>query len=376
MDTSKIKQLINLTNRKLKDKVKDIKAQLPEEDRHVITYSKNFTLSVSNYCINQCGYCFYNNKVPKLNNEANVILLNINHMKNLIQKAQHYNCKEALIMSGECPEIFPEVKKELEKYNYSDFVAFIKDICNYLLDTKILPHSNLGYLPYNDLKILKKYNASMGLMLESTSMKLFEKGGVHEKSKGKLPEKRLEHIRNAGKLKIPFTTGLLLGIGETIKDIIKDLYLIMEINNEYGHIQEVIIQNFVKKHNIPYQPKKSISIEKMLKVVGIAKIIFENEISIQVPPNLIVGFEKDFIDMGIDDFGGISPITLDYINPENLWPQIEDLYKICKEKGYNLKERLPIYEEFIKKEGFCSENIKKIIDNIILDDRHSAYSKY
>ncbi|MFW9899957.1 MAG: 7,8-didemethyl-8-hydroxy-5-deazariboflavin synthase subunit CofG [Candidatus Thorarchaeota archaeon] len=372
MDTKKIKQLLSLNNKKLKKKVKDIKALLPEEDRYVITYSKNFTLSLSNYCINQCGYCFYNNKVPKLGSEENVVLLSINQIGNLIKKAQHYNCKEALIMSGECPESFPEVKKELEKFDYSNFVEFVKDVCIYLLNFKILPHTNLGYLSYNELRKLKTYNASMGLMLESTSMKLFEKGGVHENSPGKLPEKRLEHIRNAGKLKIPFTTGLLLGIGETINEIIEDLCLIKEINNEYGHIQEIIIQNFVKKQNIPYQPKKSISIEEMLKVVGLAKIILENDISIQVPPNLIAGFEKEFIDMGIDDFGGISPFTLDYINPDNQWPQIEDLFKICKEKGYNLKERLPIYEKFINKEGFCSENIKKIINNINLDDRYSA----
>ncbi|MFX1569388.1 MAG: 7,8-didemethyl-8-hydroxy-5-deazariboflavin synthase subunit CofG [Promethearchaeota archaeon] len=372
MDPKKIKQLISLNNKNLKKKVKDIKDLLPVEDRYVITYSKNFTLSLSNYCINQCGYCFYNNKVPKLHSEENVALLSINQIGNLVKKAQHFNCKEALIMSGECPESFPEVKKELEKHNYSHFIEFVKCVCNYLLDYNILPHTNLGYLSYNELKKLKKYNASMGLMLESTSMRLFEKGGVHENSPGKLPEKRVNHIRNAGKLQIPFTTGLLLGIGENIKENIEDLYLIKEINSEYGHIQEVIIQNFVKKQNIPYQPKSSISIEKMLKIVGLAKIILENEISIQVPPNLIAGFEKEFIDMGIDDFGGISPFSLDFINPDNQWPQIEDLFRICKEKGYDLKERLPIYEKFIKKEGFCSKNIKKIINNINLDDRYSA----
>ncbi len=372
MIEKKIKQLISLTIKKLSIKVKDIKDQLPEEDRYVITYSKNFTLSLSTYCINQCGYCFYNYKIPKLNSESNVILLSNEHMVNLIQKALQNECKEALIMSGERPGSFLEVKKELEKRKCSDFIEFVKDISTYLLDFNILPHTNLGYLTYNEIKNLKKYNASMGLMLESTSMKLFEKGEVHEHSPGKLPKKRIEHINNAGKLKIPFTTGLLLGIGESIEDIIGDLYLIKEINDKYGHIQEVIIQNFINKKNIPYQPKKSITLEDMLKIVGFARIIFENDIAIQVPPNLITGFEREFIDMGIDDFGGISPFTLDFINPENQWPQIDDLYKICKEKGYNLKERLPIYSKFIKKESFCPENIKKVIDNINLDDKYSV----
>lgn len=364
----KIKQLKSLNLKRLREKVNDIKAELPDEERNVITYSKNFTLSLSNYCVNQCGYCFYNYKIPKQYDENNIILLNNEQIETFIQNALQFNCKEALIMSGERPESFLEVKKELEKRNFSNFLEFVKDLCTKLLDLNILPHINLGFLTYDEIKELKKYNASMGLMLESTSLKLFKKGGVHEFSPGKMPKKRVQHIRNTGRLKIPFTTGLLVGIGETIEDVIEDLHLIKNIHNKYGHIQEVIIQNFVKKEGIPYQPKKPITIEDLLRITGIARIIFENEIAIQVPPNLINGFEKQFIDMGVDDFGGISPFTLDYINPENKWPQIDDLNKLCKDNGYILKERLPIYNTFIHKEGFCSENIKKIINNINLDE--------
>ncbi|MFX1463778.1 MAG: 7,8-didemethyl-8-hydroxy-5-deazariboflavin synthase subunit CofG [Promethearchaeota archaeon] len=367
MSEYNIKQLIGLTNKHLREKVKEIKAPLSHRKRNTITYSKNFTLSLSNFCINQCGYCFYNYKIPKLSGEDNVILKAKEQIETIIQKAIQYDCKEALVMSGELPGNFIEVKKELEKRGYSDFILYVMEICKHLLEFNVLPHTNLGFLTYDEMKKLKEINASMGLMLESTSMRLFEKGKVHEHSPGKLPAKRIEQISNAGKLKIPFTTGLLIGIGEKIEDIIKDLHLIKNIHNKYGHIQEVIIQNFVKKQGIPYQPKKPISIEKMLKITGIARIIFENEIAIQVPPNLIRGFEKHFIDIGIDDFGGISPITLDYINPENKWPQIDDLKKICIDNGYFLKERLPIYDKFINKEGFCSENIKKIIDNINLN---------
>jgi len=364
----KINHLKSLNLKRLREKVKDIKAQLPERERKKITYSKNFTLSLSNYCVNQCGYCFYHYKIPKQNDEYNLVLLSNKQIEGFIQKGLQFNCKEALIMSGERPGSFLEVKKELEKRNYSNFIEFVKNLCKKLLDLNILPHTNLGFLTYEEMKELKRYNASMGLMLESTSMKLFKKGGVHEHSPGKIPKKRLQHIRNAGKLKIPFTTGLLVGIGERIEDIIEDLYLIKNISNEYGHIQEVIIQNFVKKEGIPYKPKNPLAIEDMLRIAGIARIVLENEIAIQVPPNLINGYEKYFIDMGIDDFGGISPFTIDYINPENTWPQIEKLNKICKDEGYNLQERLPIYNNFIHKEGFCSENIKKIIDNINLDD--------
>ncbi len=367
MRVNNIKQLKNLTIKKINKKVKDIKAQLSEEERNIITYSRNFTLSLSNYCINQCGYCFYNYKIPKIQGEGNVILLSSEQMTALIQKGLDYNCKEVLLMSGERPDKFLEVKSELENRNYSDFIEFVKDICTSLLDFNLLPHTNIGLLNYDDMKELKNYNASMGLMLESTNMKLFEKGSVHENSPSKLPTKRIEHINNAGKLKIPFTTGLLLGIGESIEDRIKDLYLIKDIHKKYGHIQEVILQNFVNKEGVPYQPKNPISIDEILRTIGIAKIIFENEIPVQVPPNLVNGFEKVFIDMGIDDFGGISPFTLDYINPEKKWPQIDKLKNICENMGYTLRERLPIYEKFINKNEFLPENIKKTIDNINLN---------
>ena len=341
---------------------------MPVSKRNSITYSKNFTLSLSNYCQNQCGYCFYNYRIPKPNGMGNVILLKKENMLKIIEKAIHFNCKESLIMSGEKPDIFPEVKEELIKRNYNSYIEFVKDISKNLLELNILPHTNIGLLTLEEMEQLKNYNASMGLMIESTCIELFKRGNVHEKSPEKIPENRIEHIKNAGILKIPFTTGLLLGIGENLEDRIKDLYLIKKIHSTYGHIQEVIIQNFVNKNGIPYQPKKSLTIKDFLRIVGIAKIILKNEIAIQVPPNLILGYEKDFIDMGIDDFGGISPITLDYINPNNLWPQISDLRKICESKGYKLKERLAIYDNFIEKKDFCPESIKKTIDNINIDD--------
>ena len=373
IEPEKIDYFKNLTIKELKKKIEDIKEELPKEERKLITFSKNFTLSLSNYCQNQCGYCFYNYKLPKFDSDENVILISNDKIINLVQKAIQFNCKEALLMSGERPDSFQEVNNELRNRNCTDFIQFIIDICTYLLDFNLLPHTNIGVLNYDELKQLKEYNASMGLMVESTSMELFKKGRVHELSPGKLPKKRIKHIKNAGKLKIPFTTGLLLGIGENFEDRIRDLFLIKEIHEEYGHIQEVIIQNFEYKQGIKYNPQEPFSIQELLKIAGIAKIIFENEIPVQVPPNLIPGFEKDFIDIGIDDFGGISPITADYINPEKPWPQIDTLKKIWQNQGYILKERLPIYNKFLKKKGFCSETIKKRIDNITIDDNFSDF---
>jgi len=358
-----IEKFKSLSIQKLKEKVNSVKSR---EEQKVITFSKNFTISLSNYCQNQCGYCFYNFKVPKLNGKENVVLIENDEINDLIQKAIKNHCKEALLMSGERPESFKEVKDELEHRNCNEYIEFIIDICTNLLDLNLLPHTNLGLLTFEELKRLKKYNASMGLMLESTSEKLLQKGRVHEFSIGKVPEKRIKHISDAGKLKIPFTTGLLLGIGEEWDDRINDLFLIRDLHKQYGHIQEVIIQNFVYKEGIPYKPTQLITINDILKTAGIAKLIFENDIAVQVAPNLIAGYETDFIDMGVDDFGGISPLTQDYINPEKPWPQIEQLEKLCLKKGYRLKERLPIYEKYVQNPEFCPENIKKRINNIVL----------
>lgn len=366
IDKERIKKLKKLSLTEIKQQIKKIIKKIPEEQRNNITYSRNFTISLSNYCQNQCGYCFYNYKVPKLGGEGNVVLIDNEEMVSLIQKGLEYDCKEALLISGERPDHYKEVQSELEKRECTDYIEFVKDICSYLLDFKILPHTNIGYLSYNELERLKPFNASMGLMLESTSKKLFEKGGVHENSPKKTPEKRIEHLRNAGKLKIPFTTGLLLGIGESFTDRIKDLLLIKKMHDEFGHIQEVIIQNFIEKPGIAYHPAKPLTLKEILRTAGVAKIIFENEIPVQVPPNLIEGHAEEFLELGIDDFGGISPFTVDYINPEKPWPQIEKLKNLCSKQGYNLKERLPIYEKYVKKDGFCSDMIIKVIDDLQL----------
>ncbi|MHA1979737.1 MAG: 7,8-didemethyl-8-hydroxy-5-deazariboflavin synthase subunit CofG [Promethearchaeota archaeon] len=343
----KILKYKGLSFKKLKLMVKEVRNQLPLEEQNLISFSKNFTLSLSNYCQNQCGYCYYNHHIPKSGKDDNIALIKSKEIKNLISKGIKYHCKEALLMSGENPGKFEIVQKKLKERNFERFIDFIVYISLLLLDNDILPHTNIGVLPYEDLKELKKYNASMGLMLESTSQKLNQQGGVHEHSPSKAPSIRINHIKNAGKLKIPFTTGLLIGIGESFEDRVNALFTIKDIHLEFGHIQEVIVQNFVYKKGIPYLPDKHLMIEELLRITGIARLVFGNEIPIQVPPNLIKGYEKDFLDLGIDDFGGISPLTLDYINPSQPWPNIEELHQICSKNGFHLKERLPIYDKFI-----------------------------
>jgi 7,8-didemethyl-8-hydroxy-5-deazariboflavin synthase len=365
LEEEKILKLKNLSLRKLRDLSDDIQNQKPLTERKIITFSKNFTLSISNYCQNQCGYCFYNHRVLKSDKKANNVLIESEEINNLIEQGLKYHCKEALLMSGENPAKFEIVRNRLKERNFNGYIDFIKKISSTLLESNLLPHTNIGLLSFNELNELKPYNASMGLMLESTSLKLLEEGGAHQFSLSKASSIRLNHIRNAGKLKIPFTTGLLIGIGESFEDRIKDLLIINNIYEEYGHIQEVILQNFTCKEGIPYKPKKPSSVKELLQITLIANIIFNNEIPIQVPPNLIRGYEKEFLEAGIDDFGGISPFSKDFINPEHPWPQIEELSKICQRYGFHLKERLPVYDKYIEKRGFISENIKKRIHDII-----------
>jgi 7,8-didemethyl-8-hydroxy-5-deazariboflavin synthase CofG subunit len=366
MNATEISKLKDLSLSKLKKLIKADQEAIPDRDeRKRITYSKNFTISLSNYCHNFCGYCFYNHRVPKEKNDENIALVTQKKVKELMSKAIESGCKEVLLISGENPEQFEEVRIALMMKGYENFIDYAIDICKKMLENRLLPHTNIGVITIDYLKKLKKFNASMGLMLESSNQDLCKKGGVHEFSPGKAPEKRKAFIENAGRLRIPFTTGLLLGIGEHPEDRIRDLLWIKEVHDSYHHIQEVIIQNFMVKNGIAYKPRNSIIIEEMLKTVAIAKLIFKETIAIQVPPNFIRGHEIEFIELGVNDFGGISPITEDYINPEKPWPQIEYLRDICEMHGYELKERLPLYDKYANAKDFVSKNIKDVIDDYI-----------
>ncbi|MFX1447266.1 MAG: 7,8-didemethyl-8-hydroxy-5-deazariboflavin synthase subunit CofG, partial [Promethearchaeota archaeon] len=189
-----MQDLEKISIKKLKEKISYIKKELPKKEQKVITFSRNFTLSLSNYCQNQCGYCFYNQNVSKANVEHNVVLIEEDKINDLIQTALGYGCTEALLMSGEAPDKFIVVQKELEKRNYSNFNQFVKSLSEKLLESNLLPHTNIGVLSYNQLKCLKDVNASMGLMIESTCESLTNPGGVHENSPNKTPENRIKHI--------------------------------------------------------------------------------------------------------------------------------------------------------------------------------------
>ncbi|ABR53959.1 Radical SAM domain protein [Methanococcus vannielii SB] len=317
-----------------------------------ITYSKNAFIPVCNWCRNICGYCTFR--------AENFKIMTKNEVKEILLKADSLGCREALFTFGENVDENELVREKLIKMGYKNILEYLYDLCDWCLsNTNILPHTNCGILNYDELKYLRKVNVSMGLMLENSSERLC-KTVAHEKSPGKNPKLRIEMIENAGKLKIPFTTGILIGIGETFEERINSIFEIKRMHEKYGHIQEVIIQNFRVKKGIPMENFIEPSPIEMFKMVMISKLILE-DISIQVPPNLNRETGQLFLMGGIDDFGGVSPLTKDYVNPEAPWPDILELERFSNELGFKLKERLPIYEKYINENWIDSEILKKLI---------------
>jgi FO synthase len=330
--------------------------------KDVITYSRKIFINITNLCRDFCSYCTYR-KNPF---ESSSIMMKPAEVLNLSKIGKKYHCTEALIVAGERPEErYAEAKLWLRQLGYTSLVEYVIDISEKIVkDTGLLPHSNLGIITKEEMKLLKMYNVSIGLMLESSSEKLLEKGMSHEFAPSKNPRKRIEVIKNAGRMKIPITTGLLIGIGETREDIINDLLLLKSINKEFENIQEIILQNFQPKKNTKMQDSPSPSNDYFLKIVSIARLIMPN-MNIQIPPNLSPKIFSYFIDAGINDWGGISPVTIDHVNPEFPWPKIEELKYITESKRQRLRARLPVYPEFIDKDEFVSPHLRNYVENFI-----------
>ena len=327
-----------------------------------ITYSRKVFVPLTNICRNQCGYCTFvqdpESPLAKVLSPDNVM--------DIVHKGEKYGCKEVLFSLGEKPELkYPSVLEKLKSFGHYSLVDYLASMCQLVIkETNLLPHTNIGTLNRNEIETLKPVTASMGMMLETTSEKVLKKGGAHYKCPDKVPSIRISTIKTAGELKVPFTTGILIGIGETWDDRINSILEINNIYKKYGHIQEVIIQNFRAKVGIPMESSPEPSLDEMLRTIAISRIILEPEISIQAPPNLSNEYLK-YLDAGINDWGGISPVTIDHINPEREWPQIDKLNKLMKDKGYKLKERLTIYPKFqtINK-NFMADNMVNNILNI------------
>jgi len=324
-----------------------------------VTFSRNVFIPLTNVCRNRCGYCGFRRDIG----HPDAKLLTPGEVKDILKKGVRAGCSEALFTFGEHPEEVHGFREWLLEFGYENIIDYLLDLCKLSINLGLLPHSNPGTLEKPELEKLKPYNASMGLMLETTAD---IKG--HEGCAGKIPESRIRTIGYAGELNIPFTTGILVGIGETWEERIRSIHKIKELNEEFGHIQEVIIQNFIPKKGTKMASWDAPGINEMIRTVRMAGEILPEDIAIQVSPNLIP--PAQLIKWGARDLGGISPETIDHINPESPWPNYIELQAMV---DVPLRERLPIYPGYIKKEWY-SAMIKDLL--ISLSDTEGFRKTY
>ena len=330
-----------------------------------ITYSRKIFINLVNLCRDSCSYCTYKKEpMDKL-----VSMMRPSEVLEIAQAGKKVRCTEALFVTGERPEqSYPQARSWLHSLGHSSTVEYIREMSEMILQkTGLLPHTNAGSLTKKEMSILKETNVSLGVMLESSSERLTSKGMPHELAPSKNPKVRIKTLENAGDLMIPTTTGLLIGIGEEPQDIIDSLFLIKDINQRYGHIQELIVQNFAPKPGTQMSGSTPPAYDFFLTTVGVARIVLR-EMNIQVPPNLNPYTFGKFLDAGINDWGGISPLTIDHVNPEFPWPSISSVRDLTQTKGYSLRARLPVYPEFLSDNAFISDRLRPYIEP--LSDDH------
>ncbi len=318
-----------------------------------ITYSRKVFLPLTNLCRDYCGYCTFR-KDP---GDPGAKTMTPDEVLEVATAGARLGCKEALFSLGDKPEaLFPEMRQALHHYGHRRTLEYLAEMCRLVLEhTPLLPHANPGVMGPRDLERLREVNASMGLMLEGTSRRLLGRGLAHDNAPDKDPAVRLKTLENAGKLNIPFTTGILIGIGETFAERVDALCAIRELHARYGHIQEVIIQNFRAKPGIPMADHPEPTLLDFLRTLAVARVLLGGEMNIQAPPNLTPEQYQLLLTAGINDWGGISPLTIDFINPEAPWPQIRTLERVSAEMGLRLRQRLALYPEYIvRKTGFIA----------------------
>ena len=275
-----------------------------------------------------------------------------------LRDAHAKGATEALLCLGDTPETaFPEYRKTLASFGHDGTVAYLESSARAALDIGMLPHTNAGLLSARDMERLKAVNVSLGLMLENVSERLCKKGQPHHRAPDKRPEARLRMLREAGELKIPFTTGILVGIGETRTERVEALLAIRELHERYGHIQEVIVQNFTPHVGTPMADVAEPPEEDIAHAVAMARLVLPPDVSVQAPPNLNASRTGLLLASGINDFGGISPVTPDYINPDRPWPHVEKLGAQVSALGFELVPRLPIYDDYVARPGFLDPRL-------------------
>lgn len=312
-----------------------------------ITFSKKAFFNVVNLCSDTCTYCTYKSEPS----QTKLSMMDSDSVDALIRAAVRSGCVEALLVTGERPERrYPQARKWLDNQGFGSTTEYLADISERCLDAGLFPHTNAGNLKPKEMRLLAETNASLGLMLESSSDRLAGDSMPHRLAPSKMPTKRIRVLEDAGRLGIPMTTGILVGIGETMREAIESLLVIRDIHRMYGHIQEVILQNFAPKPDTAMRSHPAADGRPFMILVALARIMMP-DLNIQIPPNLSLHSYHDYIQAGINDWGGISPLTPDHVNPEFSWPAISDIEAGCNRMGYHLACRFPVYPEFTHMSG-------------------------
>jgi FO synthase len=327
-----------------------------------LTYSPKVFLPVTNLCRDRCTYCTFR-KDP---DDPDAWTMTPGEIRAWATRGRALGCIEALMCLGDKPELaFPSYRRLLAGLGHRTTADYLYRACEIALDCGLLPHSNAGLLTAAEMARLKEVNVSLGLMLENVSPRLRGRGEVHQWAPDKEPSRRLRMLREAGELRIPFTTGLLLGIGETLAERVDTLLAIRELHRAHGHVQEVIVQSFRAKPTIRRADAPEPAAADVARTVAVARLVLDPEVSVQAPPNLSPDDLPLLIAAGLNDWGGISPLTPDYVNPEAPWPHVAALAATCRAAGCGLRERLPIYPAYLDRPGFLAPGLRAHLGGLL-----------
>jgi FO synthase len=331
----------------------------------IVTYSRKVFIPLTNLCRDYCGYCTFR-RDPE---EPGAHTMTPEEVLNIARAGEKLGCTEALFSLGDKPELaFREMRQTLQTLGFKSTLHYLEAMCELVLrETTLLPHPNPGLMSTEWLNRLSKFSASVGLMMETTNEALLLPGAAHDNAPDKVPFKRFKVLEDAGQLGIPFTTGLLIGIGESLEDRVDTLLAIRAAHQKYGHVQEIIVQNFRVKPGIPMANWPEPGRAEMLRTLAVARLLMP-EMNIQAPPNLSNPDYEQLLDAGINDWGGVSPLTPDFINPEAPWPHLEDLRRRTQTRGQELRQRLPVYPEFaarvMDRGGLIADKVEQSMDSL------------
>ena len=331
----------------------------------VVTYSRKVCIPLTNLCRDRCAYCTF----ARQPGDGKAHTMSPEEVLAVAEAGKRAGCKEALFSLGDKPEArYPQHREWLERQGFASTIEYLAAMCKLVFEqTGLLPHSNPGAMTGAEIELLRPVNVSLGMMVESTSTRLLDRGQAHYACPDKAPAVRLATVRAAGEARVAFTSGILIGIGETFEERVDALVALRDLHRQYGHLQEVIIQNFRAKPDIQFAHHAEPDSLDLARTVAMACRILGGEVSVQAPPNLNPAALRLLLDAGINDWGGISPVTLDHINPEHAWPHLPELKRVTESAGLELRERLPLYPNYLT-HTWIPEAFRGRVDTLASDD--------